>query len=805
MPIRCLYLVLLYLCVGASTALAQVYRVQGTVRDANTRERLPFVSIVVNNGETGTTSNLNGQYQLQHNQPITSLRFSYVGYTPQIIPVDSVSQLDITLRPSAAQLREVVIRSGVNPAHRIIRLANQNRDRHRLDNIPAYTYRTYNKFILTANAPDDLDLSDTLRLTEEDSSTLRMRNLLAKQHLFMMESITDFAQLGSNLSKETILATRVSGLRQPSFGVVAAEARVFSVYDDMPVFFGKRYLSPLSNGSIRRYDFVLQETAVVGADTVFIISYAPQPGKNFNGLKGLLYINSDGWAVQNVVAESHADDKRGLKLQQQFVKVDGRQWFPSELDVEITVQQIYMRGHQPYGHIRTYITSVNLNPPLRRSDFGVIALEQRPDAWRQPEQLWQQYRPDSLSLKEQTTYQRLDSVGQAQKLDRTIRTMEYLMAKQLPVGPISLDLNRLLKVSRFEGLRLGIGAHTNNLISERFTVGGYWGYGLRDKEHKYGADAAVKLHKPSELTLSAAYAEDVAEPGGRRLPFQERALLRDLRPALLPNLDYTTQRSAGLSGRMLRYVQWQAGIRQEQRRPTLPLFTPEPGIGMPEFNVAEMTAGFRFAYGEQYMQLFNRMLPMPSRYPVLWFQYTQGIDVLESDGYTYNKVDLRAEGAFRQRSLGETSFVLASGWVQGEAPFVSLYNGYGSYSSHYKVYAGEGFETMRPYEFFSDRYVALFLRQDLGKLLLNTKLFKPDLVLVQNMGIGDLRQPTPDIVPLEYPNMRKGFFESGLMLNNVISSAFSGVGVGAFYRYGPYALPRGKDNLRIKLTATLAF
>ncbi|PKV67416.1 DUF5686 and carboxypeptidase-like regulatory domain-containing protein [Pontibacter ramchanderi] len=806
MPLSLLRLLLyVCLCLQVSFAHAQVYQVQGTVRDANTRERLPFVSIVVNNGETGTTSNLNGQYQLRHNRPITSLRFSYVGYTPQTIPVDSVAQLNIALRPSAAQLREVVIRSGINPAHRIIQLANQNRDRHRLDNIPAYTYRTYNKFILTANAPDDLDLSDTLRLAEQDSSFLQMRSLLARQHLFLMESITDYAQLGQNLSKETILATRVSGLQQPGFGVVAAEAREFSVYDDMPVFFGKRYLSPLSNGSIRRYDFVLQETAVVGADTVFIISYAPQPGKNFNGLKGLLYINSDGWAVQNVVAESHADDKRGLKLQQQFVKVGGRQWFPSELDVEITVQQIYMRGHQPYGHIRTYITNVNLDPPLRRSDFGVIALEQRPDAWRPQDELWQQHRPDSLSTKEQTTYQRLDSVGRAQKLDRTIRTMEYLMAKQLPIGPISLDLNRLFKVSRFEGMRLGIGAHTNNLLSERFTVGGYWGYGLRDKEHKYGADAAVKLHKPTELTLSAAYAEDVEEPGGRRLPFRESGLLRDLRPVLLPHLDYTTQRSASLSGRMLRYVQWQTGIRQEQRRPTLPFFTPEPGIGMPAFNLAEVTTSLRFAYGEQYMQLFNRMMPLPNRYPVLWLQYSRGIDGLESDGYTYNKFDLRAEGAIRQRSLGETRFVMAGGLVQGDAPFVSLYNGYGSYSSNYKVYAGEGFETMRPYEFFSDRYAALFLRQDLGKRLLNTKLFKPDLVLVQNMGIGDLRQPIPDIAPVEYPNMRKGFFESGLMLNNVISSAFSGVGVGAFYRYGPYALPREKDNLRIKLTATLAF
>ncbi|WP_026236095.1 DUF5686 and carboxypeptidase-like regulatory domain-containing protein [Pontibacter roseus] len=797
---------LLLLCLFLPTlATAQVYAMQGTVRDGNNREKLPFVSIVVNGGEAGTTTNLDGQYQLRHSSPITSLRFSYVGYAPQTLLPDSVSQLDVLLYPAPAQLREVVIRSGINPAHRIIRLANQNRERHRLDNIPAYTYRTYNKFILTATAPDDLDLSDTLSLSEQDSSYLNMRDLLAKQHLFLMESITDYAHLSPNFSKETILATRVSGLQQPSFGVVAAEAREFSVYEDMPVFFGKRYLSPLSNGSIRRYDFVLQETTVVGQDTVFIISYAPQPGKNFDGLKGLLYINSDGWAVQNVIAESPADEKRGLKLQQQFVKVNDAQWFPSELDVELTVQQIYMRGHQPYAHIRTYITNVKLNPNLRKSDFGIITLEQSPFAGRQPEQVWEQHRPDSLTAKEQITYQRLDSVGREQKLDRTIRTMEFLVAKQLPIGLLSLDLNRLFRVSRFEGLRLGIGAHTNALLSEHFTVGGYWGYGLRDKEHKYGADVALKLHKPSELTLSVLYAEDVEEPGGRRLPFLQRGLLSNLRPALLPYLDYTTQGSVALSGRLLRYVQLQAALRHEQRRPTLPFFSPEPEVQSPVFNISEATVGMRFAYGEQYMQLFNQTMPLATPFPVLWLQYTQGIDGLDSDGYTYNKVDLRAEGTFRQRSLGETQVVLAGGWVHGDAPFVSLYNGYGSYSSNYIVYAGEGFETMRPYEFFSDRYAALFLRQNLGKRLLRTKLFHPDIVLAQNIGIGDLKQPVPDLLPLEYGNMRKGFFESGLLLNNVISSAFSGIGIGAFYRYGPYALPKAKDNLKIKLTATLAF
>ncbi|MBC5993878.1 DUF5686 and carboxypeptidase-like regulatory domain-containing protein [Pontibacter cellulosilyticus] len=795
----------LYFILVASAALAQVRSVRGVVRDAKTNEKLAFVSIAANDGETGTTTNLEGQYQLRHSKPIQTLRFSYVGYEPQIVYLDSQQVINVYLQPSAAQLQEVVVMgTGENPAHRIIRLATQNRDRNTIDNLPAYTYRTYNKFIVTAVDAKEIDLGDTLRLSQQDSAYLNMRNLLAKQHLFLMESITDYAYLKPDKVKETILATRVSGLQQPSFGVVAAESRDFSVYEDMPVFFGKRYLSPLSPGSTRKYDFVLQETNIVGQDTVFVISYKPEQGKNFEGLEGLLYINSNGWAVQNVLAQSAAnDDKRGIKLQQRFERTSPQnRWFLTELDAEITIPQLSFKGHQPYGRLRTYITNININPNLRKSDFGVIALAQKPDAHLQPDQLYQQYRPDSLTAKEQFTYTRMDSVGRADKLDRTIRLMEYLIAKQISLGPISLDINRLFKVSAFEGVRLGAGAHTNGLFSERVILGGYWGYGFKDEEAKYGADAAVILHKPSELQVKAIYFEDVLEPGGRRLPFQQKSLFTDLRPNLLTQRTYATHKSIALSGRLSRYLQAQTQLRQEQHRPTL--FTPEDAP-LPKYNLTEAVVSLRYAYGEKYMQQFNQVLPMASEYPVLWLQYTRGLDGVLNGDYSYNKYEARLEASARHRTFGQSSIKLTAGLVDGDAPFFMLFNGFGSNNPNYKFYAAEGFETMRPYEFFSDRYAALLFSQNFGKRFLRNSFFKPDVIVVTNIGFGDLKQAVQDVPLAEINSMRKGFYESGLILNNVISSAFTGIGVGGFYRYGPYAFDEEKDNLRVKLTLTVAF
>ena len=58
--------------------------------------------------------------------------------------------------------------------------------------------------------------------------------------------------------------------------------------------------------------------------------------------------------------------------------------------------------------------------------------------------------------------------------------------------------------------------------------------------------------------------------------------------------------------------------------------------------------------------------------------------------------------------------------------------------------------------------------------------------------------------------MEKGFFESGVMLDNIlrvkyINILYYGFGGGVFYRYGAYALPEKSSNLVWKLIVTVSF
>jgi hypothetical protein len=54
-------------------ATAQQFSISGQVRDAATNEALPFVSILVNNGPGGTTSDIDGKFRINSKEPVQTL------------------------------------------------------------------------------------------------------------------------------------------------------------------------------------------------------------------------------------------------------------------------------------------------------------------------------------------------------------------------------------------------------------------------------------------------------------------------------------------------------------------------------------------------------------------------------------------------------------------------------------------------------------------------------------------------------------------------------------------------------------
>ncbi|MBN3036377.1 MAG: carboxypeptidase-like regulatory domain-containing protein [Bacteroidales bacterium] len=814
-----LYCILFLL--AAVPGVSQEYRVQGRIIDRDTREPLPFVNILINDSRQGGTTDIDGKFALGADEPILYLRLSYVGYEPVEYPVgEGGKRLLINMKAKEFSLPEVVITPGINPAHRIIRNVLANRERNNPESLPAFSYTAYEKFVFTIEL-DSLLRRDSATL---DTSDIELMKFLDEHHLFLMENVSErkYRHPGKNL--ETVLATRVSGLQDPFFIFLISQLQSTSFYDDVFTLADKNYINPISRGSLDRYYFQIEDTAWSGrSDTVFIISYRPLLNANFDGLTGLLYINTHGWAIQSVTAgPARQEGGLGLKIQQMYELIDGSQWFPVQLNTEIRLNNVTASGdevtistggtsgiYNPIGIGRSYIHDIRINPDLPGRLFGHVELEMDPNATHRDSQYWRGYRLDTLTPRELNTYHFIDSIGKEINLDRIARTTESLITGTIPWGKVDLDIDRFLRYDDYEGLAPGIGLHTHERLSGFFRLGGYVRYGLKDKEPKYGGDVSFTFDRYRDIRLGAFYSNDVAETAGT-LFFDEQ--IRFFRPEsfrslLIRRMDKTEAWGAFMDFRLLDYFKIHGGITVTGRQVTTPyryaVTSETMAVLLDRYRFADLTLGIRWAHREKYVQNMRKKIPLGTRWPVVHLQYIRGLEGILDGEYDYHRLDLRLEKSFYFKYLGRTRFRLNAGVVDRAIPYTNLYNGNGSYRD-FTLYAPYSFATMRMNEFLSDRYAALFVVHDFGKLLWRGEKFEPEISLAFHAGIGDLVHPQPHY-QVEYKTMDQGYYEAGFLVNNLLNLKLYSLGLGAFWRIGPYSYDQSIKNLAAKLTLSFPF
>ncbi len=99
----------LFLClIGSLNAIAQTQTVEGLIMDAQTKEALVGVNVLITGSTQGTTTNLNGYFRLTSETNINSLSISYIGYEKQEV-TPSGQSIKISLKPSATTLQQVVV------------------------------------------------------------------------------------------------------------------------------------------------------------------------------------------------------------------------------------------------------------------------------------------------------------------------------------------------------------------------------------------------------------------------------------------------------------------------------------------------------------------------------------------------------------------------------------------------------------------------------------------------------------------------------------------------------------------------
>jgi len=782
---------------------AQQGNISGIVTDSATSQPLAFVNIVTSTAHTGCMTDIDGRFTCIVQSFPCKLTFSYVGYKQtDSVFLTNPGRLHIKMATAPTKLSEVVIPAGVNPALIIIENAINHKTENNPYNIPSYTFTSYDKMVFTV----DTDQTDTIQRAAVDSASLRLKQALENQHLFLMETVAEHQYLFPGKAQDKIVATRISGFRDLLFIFLISQMQSSSFYEDQIAIAGTSYINPVSKGAAAFYHYALSDTLINPNDTVFVIRFKPREGKNADLLKGMVYISTNRWAIANVIAEPGRDDvKIGMKIQQMYAFINSKQWFPVQLNTEVRLNNVNTNGATPIGYGKSYRSNIQLNADVNRREISNIVVDVVPDAARQPDTLWRHYRVDSLTRRELNTYRILDSLGKANNFDARIKGLSAFVSGKIPMGPLDFDLNRLMRYSTFEGFYLGAGLHTSERFSQRLTFGGYTGFGFRDKDLKYGADASIKLQKYGNTSLSARYYYDLDEAGGTSFFDDEISVFtsENYRRFYVTRMDRTELAESMLGFRILQFVRGAIGVSRKHKVSAFDYqyeqAEGDPSVWTNDHIFGNVIAGLKIAWGEKFIRNNEKKLSMGTRYPVFWLQFTGSRKGFLGGGFRYNRFDARLRFSFVSRLAGKTSIQLSGGLVDRSAPYSELLNGYGSRASTISVYAHSSFATMRTDEFLNDRFGAVFITHNFGKLLLRSGNFEPEFAIVLNAGAGSLKQPERHRYA-PFSTMEKGYYETGILINNLLNSPVAGLGIGLFYRLGPYSFNETARNLTIKLT-----
>jgi len=782
-------------------------KINGKIIDSDTKKPLAFVNIRFVDNLNGTTSDIDGRFSVDIKEEKLRLIFSYVGYFDTTIVLNKYSSnfLVVKMIPKIINLTEVEILPQENPAHRIIKRAIENRKFNNPENLKSFSYNSYNKMIFTADQ-NTSQLNDSLN---PDSSQIKTRKFIEKQNIFLMESVSK-RYFKKNKNYEEVLGSRVSGLNDPFFGILATQFQSFSFYDPFFNLLGKNYVNPISPASTNKYFFLIQDTIYQQNDSIFIISFRPQKNTNFDALSGLIYINSDGYAVQNVVAEPNEKDSvYGIKIMQMYKKINGQAWFPIQLNTTIKLNTIEI-DHMPFlGIGTTYLDSIKINPEIENRVFRKnLKVEINKEAGKKPESYWDLFRVDSLTLREINTYKSIDSIGKVEHLDAKLKSLKILANGSIPLGIISFPLNRFVAFNSYEKFRLGLGIFTNERISRYFNLGIFGAYGTGDKNYKYGVNVIVTPWPNTDFKINLIYKNDIEESAKQQV-FGKHSLFssQNFRNYLVNKMNGIESFRGEVKFRAFKHFVWNIGAEYSNKIGLDDyrfVLKSNEGVEVSanNFSFGEVFLGARFAFREKLIRNQYSQVSMGTKFPILYFQISQASKLLGSD-FKYQRLDIQVDKIFRIRYLGNTNLTLKAGYINSSLPWYQLYNGNGSYLKFY-VFSEKTYGTMGVNEFLSDKYISLFWEHNFGKLPFKNKYFAPNIKLENNFGWGSMSSKWRH-KNLNFNTMEKGFFETGIILANILKSKISSIGFGAFYRYGPYSLPKVKDNFAYKINIGYLF
>lgn len=781
-------------------SFAQISRtLKGVVLETFSKQPISSVHITAPDSKLEYITDLDGKFSITIPSEEKYLIFEAYQYRTEEIRIPPVDTLQVNL--NFYSLFEFDYETDLSTRYLLKKVLSSKKfnDASREKN---YSYDTYNKLTISSTSLNKAKTEMGKLFAFFSKKPSAMFN---SQHLFLTESITKKNYLNSWNNLEKIKYSNTTGLNIPTGFNITSNYFPFSVFNNTIEIGSQRYISPLAGNPFKRYAFKAIDTINTKEGRVFVVKFNPIYTKRLELSKGLLFVDEKTGAISRWYAAPALQVMHEYKVWQLNEIQKSGKWFPIITKSEFNSSFGSLKV--PYSvSNRNYIYNIQLYKDFNKKDFSEVVLVLDLDSNQKNDSIWDKNRREPFTEQDKNTFKFYDAVGKINKVDNYLNFGAKLAQGLFPLGRVDLNFSKAITINEYEGVRLGLGIQTNKKFSKEYFFGGYSGYGVRDLEWKYGLFGGYNFQNKRNESVELELKKDLVEPGYTLFEFDKKQYKSEaLRRFRFPRFDRTKRIDIHFTSypkqNLYTRLTFSRFLNQN-------LYSYRYAVDQrtTNFHFTEFGLSLRYSPGERFTSFLDGKFPVSNRLPDIWLQVIQGLDILGGE-YNYRKYESKIQYNFSILGGGSSGIQLIAGYIPGKVPYMNLFNAKGSYRD-FSFVIHNSFETMQYNEFLSNRYFHIFINHNFRKFRVADLNFKPYFSILHNMGWGSLKEPEihKEIV---FKTMEKGYYESGLFLNDFFVFNFGGlkigIGAGLFTRYGSYALPQASNNLVFKFATNISF
>lgn len=725
--------VFIFFLIQAFPLVAQT-KVSGKIICAETKEPLPFATVVVPGTTIGTTTQLDGTYVLEAKNEITEITASYVSYESLTVAIKPgvPNSVDFELFPMTTMIDEVLVTPGENPAEVILKQVSKNKKRNNPLETESYSYSTYSKM--------ELDLSN---MKPEFKNKRVQRNfgfiyeymdtssVTGKAYLPIMISETTkdhFYRKSPKLSREVVKASRVTGMEDYDILLPFTEHlnTLVNLYDNYINLFNMNFVSPLCDHGTVYYKYYLIDSTMSEGRKIYKIQFTPK-NKNNPAFDGEVCIDSLTWglasASMRMVQGLNVNWIRDLAIENQSQLVNDSTWFMKQnkivADFSVsTKESSKLTTFMAQKQVDYFDVRVNEEIPSDIARLNNDLIMKELDVHRE-HHFWDSVRPYELTERERGIYTMVDSIKNVRMFKNFTGLLNTVLFGHLNAGKVEFGpYYKLYSRNKLEGDRIQLGVRTTKDFSRDMRLSAYGAYGFRDEELKGGATFEYMFSSLPTSLLTVSAQRDAIQLGATKDAYTTGNVMgsifarggnNKLTLTTSYNAKYEREWSSGFSNVFgVEYRQ----IIPNERVP----FVRADGTEMKKIRDASLRASARFSREENVIRNYFEKLHMGSPYPIFEVDLTGGFkDILNSE-YNYLRAELTMDYDFSMASLGRTNLVLTGGKIFGKVPYplLKLHEGNATY-----LYDRWAFSCMNFYEFASDLWGSILFEHHFRGLFFN--------------------------------------------------------------------------------------